>query len=109
MRGMSRRARVQFLNVDQCQCGAVSRKPTPLLAISTPGLRDLIRQLPGHGKCNHISHPEELVGVREDVQFFTASAKQYPSVLSKVIAQSLLLSAPSDLTLLQAGTPPEVP
>eukprot|EP00959_Pyramimonas_sp_CCMP1952_P115607 2416753-Pyramimonas_sp.AAC.1 len=83
MRGMSRRARVEFLNVDQCQCGARSRKPTTLLAVNAPGLKDLIRQLPGSGKCNHASHPEELVGTRANGQFSTAAAKQYPSLLSK--------------------------
>eukprot|EP00959_Pyramimonas_sp_CCMP1952_P410007 8592822-Pyramimonas_sp.AAC.1 len=90
--GFRARADIRFLNVDQCTCGARSKKPTTMLCVSVPTFRDLVAQLPGGGKCPHISHPEELVGVRGNGDFRTAAAKQYPSQLCKIIAQALLLT-----------------
>ena len=49
--GFRPKSTVKFINLDQCCCGAPSRKPTTLLAINVLGLPDLIRALPGQGKC----------------------------------------------------------
>ena len=77
-------------HIDQCSVGAASKKPTMLWCINLPELQARKNLLPGHGYCNHShGHAVSLRGRIQGQGFRTASAKQYPPGLCKLIADAV--------------------
>ena len=70
-------------------CGAVSVKPTVLLAVHCDQLRALVNAAPNRGRCNHAYNTQQvLTGTLEDGSFRTAAAKQYPPALCSLLARA---------------------
>lgn len=66
------------VSFDQCVVGAAGRKPTTLLLLRLPAVRDVLLKRGNFGRCNH-PHGEHtaLIGREVDGTFHTAKAKVY--------------------------------
>ena len=95
LRGRGRCRDVAFHTFDQCTCLAPSRKATTLLAVNAEHLADLLYALPGHGKCFHNRHELVLTGLTEEGVFRTSAAKQYPSRMCMVLAETFFRGMPA--------------
>ena len=69
-------------------------KPTTLLLLRLPKVRD---RLLGRGRCGRCNHPPgthvALIGRQEDGTFHTAKAKVYPYGLNKILGEALFDAA----------------
>ena len=91
---------VSVISFDQCTLGAPSRKPTTLLLVRLPGVRDSIRAAGDHGRCHHARGAHlALVGREARGAFRTAAAKEYPPGLCQVVARGFVQHARSMLSL----------
>ena len=81
--GLAKTARI-----DQCMCGAPSKKPARLLHVNLESFDDRLAQLPNAGRCNHgrDGHTVTLKGVDSNGRFLTSPAKEYPPDFSSFIA-----------------------
>eukprot|EP00435_Cladocopium_sp_Y103_P041009 s1179_g11.t1 len=76
---------------DQCLFGCEGRKPTTLLLVRLPGLRDQILQMARGGRCSHPPGAHEaLQGRRADGSFKTSIAKVYPPALNAALAGAII-------------------
>lgn len=82
------------VSFDQCVVGAAGRKPTTLLLLRLPAVRDVLLKRGNFGRCNH-PHGEHtaLIGREADGTFHTAKAKVYPYGLNKVLGDALFNAA----------------
>eukprot|EP00435_Cladocopium_sp_Y103_P040505 s4628_g11.t1 len=78
------------ISFDQCTVGALGQKPTTLMLIRLPWIRDALLLKGCMGRCVHQpSVHEGLVGRQADGQFKTARAKVYPVGLSQILAKGI--------------------
>ena len=80
--------------VDQCQVGLEHKGPTFLLAVGCPSLRRLVRDLPGHGRCDHGPRAHVALLGKGGGAWRTAAKRQYPPALGRLLAQALVDSLP---------------
>ena len=82
---------VDLVTFDQCMTGQISRKPTSLMCVHAPTVRDVITSLPNRGRCNHgFGAHDALLGQNEDGTWRSAAAKTYPSDMCRRLATALL-------------------
>ena len=83
----------------------VGKKPTTLLLLRLPRVRDILLRRGCSGRCNHPpgSHVA-LIGRELDGTFHTAKAKVYPYGLNKILGEALFQAATqwSDLDVAQS-------
>eukprot|EP00435_Cladocopium_sp_Y103_P035492 s516_g9.t1 len=89
VRWLRRLACTSIVTFDQCVFHCAARKPTTLLLIRLPSLRDHIMSLGASGRCAHAAdaHPP-LQGRNEDGTFRTAIAKVYPERMNMAIGDA---------------------
>eukprot|EP00435_Cladocopium_sp_Y103_P036537 s605_g9.t1 len=89
VRWLRRLACTSIVTFDQCVFHCAARKPTTLLLIRLPSLRDYILSLGDGGRCAHPphSHPP-LQGRHSDGTFRTAIAKVYPERMNQAICDA---------------------
>lgn len=82
------------VSFDQCTVGALGKKPTTLLLLRLPRVRDLLLGRGCYGRCHHPpgSHVA-LIGRETDGTFHTAKAKVYPYGLNKILGEALFNAA----------------
>ena len=81
---------VSIVSFDQCTCGALGRKPTTLLLVRLPEVRDQLLMKGDWGRCNHAPGTHgPLIGRQEDGTFHTAKAKIYPAGLNYTIGTAM--------------------
>ena len=97
-----------IVSFDQCVVGASSRKPTTLLLIRLPNIRNRLL-LSGHfGRCCHGPKAHEgLIGKQSNGAFQTARAKVYPPGLNNIIGHEMFLFAKQFDSTTVARTLPE--
>eukprot|EP00438_Fugacium_kawagutii_P022544 Skav206054 [mRNA] locus=scaffold587:310380:319699:- [translate_table: standard] len=80
-----------FVSFDQCVVGAVGLKPTTLLLVRLPAVRDRLLSRGCSGRCNHGpgAHPR-LLGHDALGGFNTAKGKVYPPLLNQVLGQEMI-------------------
>lgn len=91
MRRMKRLRCASVVPYDQCIFQCRARKPTTLLLIRLPHLRDRIMRLSDHGRCSH--HGGFHIGLHgkdEKGDFKTSIAKIYPVEMNAAIADSVV-------------------
>jgi hypothetical protein len=82
------------VNFDQCTVGALGKKPTTLLLLRLPQVRDQLLGRGCYGRCNHQPGTHvALIGREEDGTFHTAKAKVYPYGLNKILGEALFDAA----------------
>ena len=89
-KGQGKCRHVASIRLDQCTCGAPTKKATRLFAINLEPVEDLIGLLPNRGRCPHFSHREVLQGLAAEGGFRTAAAKQYPPKMCELIANAFM-------------------
>ena len=90
---------VAFVSFDQCTCGAVGKKPTTLMLLRLPRVRDRLLATGDFGRCPHGRGAHEaLIGRQHDGTFHTAKAKVYPPGLNRVLGEEMYRSAVQLLT-----------
>ena len=81
---------VTAVSFDQCICGAVRRKPTMLLLVRLPNVRQQLLALGRGGRCAHPAGTHQaLIGKEEDGSFQTAKAKIYPYKMNMSLEQAM--------------------
>ena len=81
---------VSLVSFDQCVCGAAGRKPTTLLLVRFPTVRQRLLQLGNSGRCHHHAGAHQaLIGKQEDGSFQTAKAKIYPALMNEIIGRAM--------------------
>eukprot|EP00435_Cladocopium_sp_Y103_P032495 s3994_g8.t1 len=76
---------------DQCIFACEARKPTTLLLVRLPHLRDFILQLGDHGRCAHpVGTHVTLRGRDDSGSFRTAIAKVYPPAMNAALAKAII-------------------
>jgi hypothetical protein len=82
------------VSFDQCIVGAVAKKPTTLLLLRMPEVREQL-MMRGHcGRCNHTAGSHSaLIGRQPDGTFNTAKAKVYPYGLNRILGSGLFKAA----------------
>ena len=97
------------MSFDQCVCDAAGRKPTTLLLLRLPGVRNQLMQMGRMGRCPHPPNTHEaLIGKQTDGSFQTAKAKVYPKGLNVVLGQAMFDFAYSLANGSEATELPEV-
>ena len=82
------------VSFDQCTVGALGKKPTTLLLLRLPRVRDRLLGRGRSGRCNHPPGAHvALIGREEDGTFHTAKAKVYPYGLNKILGEALFDAA----------------
>ena len=82
------------VSFDQCTVGALGKKPTTLLLLRLPRVRDKLLGRGRSGRCNHQPGAHvALIGREEDGTFHTAKAKVYPYGLNKILGEALFDAA----------------
>jgi hypothetical protein len=90
IRLMKRLMCVSLVSFDQCVCGAAGRKPTTLLLVRLPTVRQRLLQLGNSGRCHHHAGAHQaLIGKQEDGSFQTAKAKIYPALMNEIIGRAM--------------------
>ena len=78
------------LSFDQCTCGGESVKPTTLLLLRLPDVREQLLKKGHMGRCPHRSGAHKaLRGKTEESHYNTAKAKIYPPGLNAALADSM--------------------
>ena len=96
------------VSFDQCTVGALGRKPTTLLLLRLPRVRDRLLCRGNYGRCHHPKGAHvALIGRQEDGSFHTAKAKVYPFGLNKILGEEMFRSAMQWHHLNVAETLPE--
>eukprot|EP00435_Cladocopium_sp_Y103_P010921 s3128_g2.t2 len=91
MRWLKRLHCSSIVTYDQCIFACEARKPTTLLLIRLPHLRDYIMQLGDHGRCAHPAGTHvTLRGRDQNGSFKTAIAKVYPPAMNEAIARAII-------------------
>ena len=81
---------ISILSFDQCVCGSDAKKPTTLMLLRLPRVRQRILALGDMGRCCHPKGAHTpLIGRQQDGSFHTARAKIYPRGLNLVLAEEL--------------------
>jgi hypothetical protein len=82
---------VSIATLDQCIFHCEGKKPTSLLLVRLPHLREAILKLGRGGRCPHSSraHPA-LKGRGADGSFRTSVAKVYPPLMNAAIAEAVI-------------------
>lgn len=94
LRHLKRLNCVSIVSFDQCTVGAVSKKPTTLLLVRLPEVRDQLLQRGNGGRCNHPAGTHvALIGRENDGSFHTAKAKVYPYGLNQILGCALFRAA----------------
>ena len=89
MRWMRRLNCSSVVTFDQCIFGCPKRKPTTLLLIRLPRLRDFILSQGNRGRCPHESGTRvALQGCDDQGGFKTSVAKIYPAKMNAAIADA---------------------
>ena len=82
------------VSFDQCVVGAVSKKPTTLLLLRMPEVRDQLMLRGIYGRCNHPAGAHAaLIGREQDGTFNTAKAKVYPYGLNRLLGTAMFRAA----------------
>ena len=85
---------VTIASFDQCVVGAVSKKPTTLLLLRLPAVRDQLLRRGAGGRCNHPPGTHsQLIGRELDGTFHTAKAKVYPHGLNYILGKAMFNAA----------------
>eukprot|EP00435_Cladocopium_sp_Y103_P026129 s702_g6.t1 len=80
-----------IVTFDQCIFACEARKPTTLLLVRLPHLRDFILQLGDHGRCAHpVGTHVTLRGRDQSGSFRTAIAKVYPPAMNAALAKAII-------------------
>ena len=78
------------VSFDQCTCGAAGKKPTTLLLLRLPGVRNALLQQGRFGRCDHLPGTHEaLIGKQSDGSYQTAKAKVYPPGLNLILGNAM--------------------
>ena len=75
--------------IDQCQWGASAKKPTGLMTIHLPELKQCISASPNGGKFSHRGHQAAYGRDKETGGFRSAPLKQYPTKLCRMFAAAI--------------------
>ena len=100
--------RVSIVTFDQCVFSCEGRKPTSLLLVRLPSLRDEILSRGSGGRCPHAPHfHTALQGRNPDGSFRTSLAKVYPASMNAALAESIIhfANATFDLDFCPEGVP----
>ena len=81
---------VAITSFDQCTVGADAKKPTTVLHVRLPSLREALQASGHRGRCNHGPNAHVPMAGRDGTgQFHTARAKIYPPGLNAAIAKAI--------------------
>jgi hypothetical protein len=84
-------AAVGITSFDQCVFGCRAKKPTTIIHLRMPRLRQIILQAGQMGRCCHGAQAHEaLAGQEHDGAFKTARGKVYPPGLNRAIAEAVV-------------------
>ena len=95
------------VSFDQCVCGAEGKKPTTLLLLRLPRVRERLLSSGEWGRCSHGPKAHgALIGRQHDGTFNTAKAKVYPPGLNRILGEEMYRFA---VTLTAPATDAEIP
>ena len=95
------------VSFDQCVCGAEGKKPTTLLLLRLPRVRERLLCSGEWGRCSHGPKAHgALIGRQQDGTFNTAKAKVYPPGLNRILGEEMYRFA---VTLTAPATSAEIP
>ena len=91
MRWMTKLHSVSLVSFDQCLLGADSVKPTTLMLLRMPWVRESLLSKGRGGRCPHGKGAHSgLIGRQSPTSFHTSRAKVYPPGLNRLLADGVL-------------------